>query len=106
MARKNRKTSGELKMAIIEEHLIKKVSVADLCEKHKIKPSIYYNWQKQLFDRDDPADKVSPQKDSYELRLSREKISQLEAKLARKDEVVSELMEEHLKLKKSIPGGI
>ena len=69
----------------------------------KLQPTIFYIWQKQFFEnsavafiRDD-----RPQK-----RVEEVEIQQLEAKLIRRHEVLSELMEEHIKLKKRTWGAL
>ena len=47
---KRRFVTSEQKIAILREHLIDKVSVSDLCDKHRIRPVLFYNWQRQLFE--------------------------------------------------------
>jgi len=46
-----RKYTPEFKMRLLKEHLINKISVSDICEQHGIKPSLFYVWQKDLFDQ-------------------------------------------------------
>jgi transposase-like protein len=93
----------EQKIAIVREHLLEKVPVSDLCEKHGISPVNFYNWQRQLFEegasvfqRKPNGSVVRRQEDSRQ-----RKIDQLEAKLQQKNEVIAELLEEHVKLKKA-----
>ncbi len=60
---------------------------------------MFYRWQKELFENATAALERRPR------RLSDAKdrrISLLEEKLQRKNEVLSELMEEHIKLKKEL----
>ena len=40
----------EEKISIIREHLIEKVAVSELCDKHGISVVNFYNWQKQPFE--------------------------------------------------------
>ena len=40
----------EQKVAIVRAHLIEKVPVSEVCEKHGVSVVNYYNWQKQLFE--------------------------------------------------------
>jgi transposase len=41
--------SAEQKIAILREHLIEQVPVSELCEKHHIHPTLFYQWQKTNF---------------------------------------------------------
>jgi transposase len=66
-----------------------------------IAPTVFYRWQKELFENGHAlfengrhAKAVEDAKD--------EKIQKLEAKLARKNEVMAELMEAHTQLKKDL----
>ena len=77
---------------------LEKVPIPDLCEQYKLRPTVFYRWQKQFFEHGATIyDVVEKIKDSSQ----EEKILALEQKLQTKNEVLSELMEEHLKLKKN-----
>ncbi|MBL8605162.1 MAG: transposase [Myxococcales bacterium] len=45
-----RHLSPEQKLAILREHLVERKPVSDICEQHGIAPSLFYYWQKQLFE--------------------------------------------------------
>jgi transposase-like protein len=64
----------------------------------------YYNWQKQLFENAAPAFERRPNQANRRRQESAaaHKIGELEAKLVKKNEVVAELLEEHVKLKKEL----
>ena len=99
MRKKRHNYTPEEKVSILRRHLVEHVPVSDLCDKHQLQPTIFYIWQKQFFENGAAAfisDK-RPQK-----RVEETKIQQLEAKLVRKHEVLSELLEEHIKLKKEL----
>ena len=93
----------EQKVAIVRRHLIEKVPVSDLCDEHKIQPTQYYQWQKQLFENAAPAFERKKNQSNQRTQQDAEsrRIAQLEAKLAQKNEVISELMEENVKAKKA-----
>lgn len=91
----------EEKVAILRMHLIEHVPVSDLCDKHKIHPTLFYGWQKQFFERGTAAFERSAKADRAEAVKDR-RIAALTDKLGRKDEVIAELMEEHVKLKKEL----
>jgi transposase-like protein len=88
------------KVAILKEHLLGSIPVSEVCLRHDLQPTIYYRWQTQFFENGFKAFEVAPPKPKTE--PLRAKITQLEEKLVRKNEVVSELMETHLQLKKSL----
>jgi transposase-like protein len=88
------------KVAILKEHLLEKMPVSEVCRKHDLQPTQFYKWQKQFFENGAKAFEVAPAKPKSEPWQVR--INELEEKLTRKNEVVSELMETHLKLKKSL----
>ena len=47
---KRRIYTTEKKAAILRRHLVEKVPVSDLCDELGIQPSVFYTWQRQLFD--------------------------------------------------------
>ena len=95
---RNRFTVQE-KVAILRLHLLEHKPVSDLCDQHGIHPTMFYRWQKEFFENASAA---------FEPRARRavdakdRRITFLEQKLQRKNEVLSELMEEHIKLKKDL----
>ena len=98
MSKKGRKVySGQQKMEILKKHLVDKEQVSDLCDDYGVAPGMFYRWQKQLFEGGE-AVFTGPRKQVEEPKNKR--IAALEAKLSRKDEVISELMEEYIAVKK------
>lgn len=100
---KRRNFTPEQKLAIVREHLLEGVAISDLCDKHHIQPTQYYTWQKALFENGAAAFARKPnaangrrQEDSQQ-----KKIEELQEKIRAKNEVVAELLEEHVKLKKA-----
>ena len=97
--KERRKFSGEEKVRILRRHLVDRVAVSDLCDECGINPTLFYRWQKEFFENGAAA---------FERRRNgpssreQEKIGRLEAKLAYKDEVIAEIMADHVKLKKSL----
>lgn len=99
--RKERKNyTAEEKVAILRQHLLDGVPVSDLCEKHRLQPAVFYQWQKRLFEKGAAAferDQAPGKNDA-----ARRKLTALEEKVRKKDEVLVELMTEHVALKKSL----
>ena len=98
--RERRHFSGEEKVKILRMHLVEGAAISDLCEKHKISPSLFYQWQRTFFENGSKA--FEGQRKSSKSSQSEKKVAILEAKLLRKHEVLSELMEEHVQLKKDL----
>jgi transposase-like protein len=93
--------SPEQKVAILRQHLIEQVPVSELCEKHQIPPTLFYQWQNSFFENGAAAfERERPR--SQSLGKEEDKINRLEAKLKDRDEALAELMQEHLRLKKEL----
>jgi transposase len=76
------------KVAILRRHLIDRVAVSDLCDEYQLQPTVFYA---AAFER------KSAVPGAEYLRV----IAALRDKLQRKNEVVAELLEEHVQLKKA-----
>ena len=99
MIKKRKNYSPEQKVEILKKHLVDKVAVSDLCDQHGLHPTVFYRWQKAFFEGGAAAFKKQQSREKTRLE---KRISALEQKLNRKNEVLSELMEEHVALKKSL----
>lgn len=99
MKRKRKNYIPEEKVAILKRHLVDKVAVSELCDEYMLQPTVFYRWQKEFFQNGASAfERGTIKQKSKET----ERIKALEQKLLRKHEVLSELMEEHIKLKKNL----
>jgi transposase-like protein len=99
MPEKRRFISGEEKVAILKEHLLDKKPLSDICDQYHIQPTMFYRWQKQFFER---GALTFREEENAKKNFFEKKIAQMENRLIKKNEVVSELMEENLKLKKNL----
>lgn len=97
--KKRKYHSPSEKVSILRRHFIEKVSVSDLCDEYGIHPTLFYKWQQVFFERGAAA--FESKQDPVEKQMAR-KVSSLETKLTQKNEVLSELLEEHILLKKSL----
>ena len=102
MTRSRRHFSAEEKAAIVRRHLIDKVPVSDLCDELGLQPTQIYTWQKQLFENAAGAFERSNGKSKKKDNAKDRKIQSLEAKIQQKNEVVAELVQEHVQLKKDL----
>ena len=97
MAEKRRKFSAEEKVRILRKHLVEDVPVSDLCDEHGLHPTVLYRWQKTFFEHGAAA---FERRDDAKARRLEQKVTALKSKLAHKDEVIAEIMESHVALKK------
>jgi transposase len=87
------------KVSILRRHLIDRVPISDLCDEYRLSPTLFYAWQKMFFENGAAAfERKSGSAEQSHLRT----IAALREKLQRKNEVVAELMEEHIQLKKEL----
>lgn len=101
MTRTRRTFTAEEKANVVKRHLMDKVPVSDLCDELKIQPTQVYQWQKQLFDNAPAAFQKTRANPNAEQAKDR-KILALEDTIRLKNEVVAELLQEHVQLKKAI----
>lgn len=98
--RTRRHFSPEEKVSILKRHLLEGVPVSDLCDEIGLHPNVFYQWQRQFFERGAAAFKTDRPAQSE--RAKQKELERLKAKLAKKDEVIGELSEEYVKLKKEL----
>ncbi len=99
--RQRRHFTPDQKAALLRRHLVDKVPVSDICNEAKLQPSVFYDWLRQLLERAPEVLTSAPRGQSPEKQLE-QKVAALEEKLRRKDEVISEITEEHVRLKKEL----
>ena len=101
---KRKRFTPEQKVAIVRRHLLEGVPVSDLCDELGIHATQYYAWQKQLFEQGNLAFERKSNKANQKRQQTAQaqKIQRLEEKLQKKNEVVAELLEEHVQLKKEL----
>ena len=97
-----RRFTGQQKVAILREHLVEKAPVSQVCDKHGLNPTAFYRWQKEFFENGAAAFETRRPGGDAKTRHLEERVEKLQAKLVRKDEVIAELMEDHMRLKKSL----
>jgi len=100
MSRRPRRRFSEVqKTKAVLSHVQDGVPVSQVCEDLRIDPNQYYEWQKKafsglahVFSRDTVRQKRSHQRE----------VDNLKSKLSQKDEVITELLTEHIALKKRL----
>jgi transposase-like protein len=96
---KRRRLGGAEKVAILKRHLVDREEISKVCEECKVHPTQFYDWQKRFFEN---GVRAFDSDDGQVGKALSAKVTRLEEKLQRKDSVLSELMEEHIALKKSL----
>ena len=99
MKKPRKNYTAEEKVAILRRHLLEKELISKLCDELGLQPTVYYRWQKEFFENGAAAFQVKGRSDH---QAEQERIAYLEKKIQRKDEVLAELMGEHIALKKEL----
>jgi transposase len=91
--------TAEEKVVILRRHLLEQEAVSKLCDELGLQPTVFYRWQKEFFENGAAAFRRKGRADQD---AEQERIEYLEKKIQRKDEVLAELMTEHIALKKEL----
>ena len=94
MAKQRKHYSPQEKVAVLRRHLLEHVPVSELCEELSLRPTVFYRWQKEFFENGAAAFGRQALADR-----GRERVAALEQTLQRRNEILAELMDEHLALK-------
>ncbi|GAB6162500.1 hypothetical protein JCM12298_16590 [Desulfothermus naphthae] len=97
MGKKRRHYTPEEKVMILKKNLLENVPVLDVCDEYNIHPTLFYRWQKEFFEK---GSMVFEKEEKGHISRLEKKIAALEDKLSQKNEVLAELMEEYVSLKK------
>ena len=98
MKKQRKNHSPQEKVAILKKHLLHSVAVSDLCDQHGVHPTMFYRWQKALFEGGAAA---FQKESSREVAKLKNQVGVLKEKLARKDSVLAEITEEYVRCKKN-----
>ena len=99
MKKQRKHYTPEEKVAILRRHLLDKEPISTLCDELGLQPTVFYRWQKEFFENGAAA---FEQKARPYHSAEQERITYLEKKIQTKDEVLAELMAEHVALKKTL----
>ena len=102
MPRQRRRFSAEEKVAALRRHLVERVPVSALCDELRLAPNVFYRWQKAFFENGAAA---FERETGTEVRQLKDRVEALQTRLAHKDEVIAEIMESHVALKKALGRG-
>ena len=101
MKKQRKHYTPEEKVGILRRHLLEKEPISKLCDELGLQPTVFYRWQKEFFENGAAAfqPKARPNHSAEQ-----ERIDYLEKKIQTKDEVLAELVAEHVALKKNAWG--
>jgi transposase len=102
MGRKRKRYTSEEKIKILREVLEDGKPVSTVAETYNVDPTQIMTWRKQMFENASQAFEIK-RKDITEKALEKQ-TKALEDKLRHKDNVIAELAQELLELKKKYPG--
>ena len=98
---KRKHLTSQQKVIILRELLENQVPISQLAEKYQVHTNDIYNWKKKLFEQAEESFS-SKQKPNFSMQV--EKQQKLELKLKQKDEIIAELVQENIMIKKNIDG--
>jgi transposase len=96
---KYRHFDAAAKVKILREHLIERTPISDVCQKYGIAPTQFYQWQKTFFENGTGAFEKKNNKITNSLQQQNVLLNQ---KLLKKDQVIAELVEHNINLKKNL----
>ena len=101
---RNRRSFMPLQKAeVVRRHLMGKEAVSDLAEEIDVQPGLIHGWVKLVLDQAEKAFERGAARSTQRVEGAKDqKIARLEEKLVKKNEVVAELMEAHVQLKKEL----
>jgi transposase-like protein len=102
MSIKRKHYSAPEKVTILRLHLLEKKPVSDLCDQYGIHPTLFYRCQKEFFENGAAAFASTGKRRKTIEEAKDRKIAALEGKLQQKNEVLVELMQEYVQLKKEL----
>jgi len=99
MKKERKHYTAEEKVAILRRRLLEQEPISKLCDDLGLQPTVFYRWQKEFFENGAAAFQTKARTNHP---AEQERIEYLEKKIQIKDEVLVELIAEHVALKKSL----
>ena len=93
--------SAEEKVAILRRHLLDQEPISKLCDELGLQPTVFYRWQKEFFENGAAAFQAQ-ERPHRQVEEKQRRIDFLVKKVQTKNEVLAELMAEHVALIKTL----
>lgn len=101
--RSRRQFTTEQKAAILRRNMVDKVPVSEICNELGLQPSVFYHWQRQMFENLAAAlNGPAPDGPSRREKELTTEVARLKERLAKKDGIIAEISEEYVQLKKEL----
>jgi transposase len=97
-----RRWTAQQKLAILEEAQTGEIAVSEVCRKHQIAPTQFYEWERK---RRQGALQSLTARQTQSIRMAKmpsRTPAEAEAEISRLKEVIAELAEENLRIKKGL----
>jgi transposase len=102
MRQSRRHFSAPQKAQIVRRHLSGKEPISKLADEFGLQPSQIHTWVKQVLDEAERALERPAGRPPRTEQVQAKLLEKLQAKLVKKNEVIAELMQEHVQLKKEL----
>jgi transposase len=102
MRQSRRHFTAAQKAQIVRRHISGKEPVSKLADEFGLQPSQIHTWVKQVLDQAEHALDRPAGRPCRAERLQAKLVERLQTKLVEKNEVIAELMQEHVQLKKEL----
>ena len=102
MGRTRRKFSSEEKLKMVMAVIQEGKAVSDVAQKNNVHPNMILNWKKEFLEN--AAAVFDRHRPDITEKAQQRKIEELETKLKKKDEVIAEIAEENMMIKKTFGG--
>jgi len=99
---KRRHFTAEQKAALVRNHVVDRVPISEICAENKLQPSVFYDWLRVFYASAERVFATNGPKPRNREKELESRVAALEARLARKDEVIAEVTEEYVRLKKEL----
>lgn len=101
---KRRSFTAEQKVAIVREHLVNQTPISTLSERYDVHPNMIRTWQKQLFEG--ALETFAPRRgrSSKTSKSEQAKTQRLQERLQQREELISDLLVDNIRLKKDLSG--
>lgn len=97
---KRKYISNQKKVEILKKLSRSGAKMSEICAEYGVQPSAVYKWQEVLFSR--AHELFDTSRGRKPIDRSPEKIAELESRLAKRDNAIAELLQDHCELKKSL----
>lgn len=97
-----RRWTAQQKLAILEEARKGEMTVSEVCRKHDISPTLFYEWEKKMRQGALTSLTARRTQTTRKVKMPTRTPAEAEAEIARLKEVIAELAEENLRIKKGL----